>query len=50
MTRLILKTIDFGASAVFMALCTKAFFVHFYKDVDRQLQKPDAPSRIKHRP
>ena len=25
MTRLILKAIDFGASAVFMALCTKAF-------------------------
>ena len=35
MTRLILKAIDLGASAVFMALCTKAFFVHFYKDVKR---------------
>jgi hypothetical protein len=27
MTRLILKAIDFGASAVFMALCTKTFCV-----------------------
>ena len=41
MTRLILKAIDVGASAVFMALCTKAFFVHFYKDVERQLHSPD---------
>ena len=36
MTRLILKAIDRGASAVFMTLCTKALFVHFYKDVERQ--------------
>ena len=49
MTRSILKAIDIGASAVFMAVCTKALFVHFYKDVERQLQRPDAPSRIKHR-
>ena len=41
MTRFILKAIDVGASAVFMALCTKAFFVHFYKDVERQLHSPD---------
>ena len=33
MTRLILKAIDLGASAVFMALCTKAFCAHFYRDV-----------------
>jgi hypothetical protein len=47
MTRFILKAIDVGASAVFMALCTKAFFVHFYKDVERQLHSPDdARSRI----
>ena len=47
MTRLILKAIDVGASAVFMALCTKAFFVHFYTDVERQLHSPDdARSRI----
>ena len=42
MTRLILKAIDLGASAVFMALCTKAFFVHFYKDVKRLTIEPDA--------
>ena len=41
MTRFILKAIDVGASAVFMALCTKAFFVDFYKDVERQLHSPD---------
>lgn len=40
MTRLILKAIDLGASAVFMALCTKAFFVHFYKDVKRLTVEP----------
>ena len=31
MTRLILKAIDFGASAVFMALCTKAFCGYLFK-------------------
>ena len=31
MTRLILKAIDVGASAVFMALCTKAFCVYLFK-------------------
>jgi hypothetical protein len=38
MTRLILRAIDLGASAVFMALCTKAFCVHFYKDIERELR------------
>ena len=28
MTRLLLRAIDFGASAVFMALCVRAFCVH----------------------
>jgi hypothetical protein len=40
MTRLILKAIDLGASAVFMALFTKAFFFHFYKDVKRLTVEP----------
>ena len=31
MTHLILKAIDFGASAVFIALCTKAFCVYLFK-------------------
>jgi hypothetical protein len=31
MTRLILKVIDVGASAVFIALCTKAFCVYLSK-------------------
>jgi hypothetical protein len=35
MTRLILRTIDVGASIVFMALCAKAFCVHFYNDLRR---------------
>jgi hypothetical protein len=39
MTRLILKTIDLGASAAFMVLCKKAFLVHFCKDIGRQLKK-----------
>jgi hypothetical protein len=42
MTRLILKAIDLGVSTVFMALCTKAFFVHFYKDVKRLTIEPVA--------
>ena len=40
MTRLIFKAINFGASAVFMALCTKAFCVHFYKDIEQRSRKP----------
>ena len=40
MTRLILKAIDVGGSAVFVALCTKAFFVQFYKDIVRHLRRP----------
>jgi hypothetical protein len=48
MTRLILKAIDVSASAIFMALCTKALFVHYYRDVEGQLKRPGAPSRIKH--
>jgi hypothetical protein len=39
MTRLLLRGIDFGASAVFMALCAKAFCVHFYKDAERELKR-----------
>jgi hypothetical protein len=39
MTRLLLKAIDIGASVVFTALCTKAFYTHFYRDVARQLQR-----------
>jgi hypothetical protein len=47
MTRVILKAIDVGASAVFMALCTKAFCVHFFKDVERQVgRREDQPPSI----
>jgi hypothetical protein len=35
MTRFLFRTIDFGASIVFMALCAKAFVVHFYEDLRR---------------
>lgn len=50
MTRYVFRTIDFGASVVFMALCAKAFCAHFYKDVRWRLERdrlptaPDAPS------
>jgi hypothetical protein len=30
---LILKAIDIGASVIFVALCARAFCVHFYKDI-----------------
>jgi hypothetical protein len=33
MTRFLFRTVDFGASIVFMALCAKAFGVHFYEDI-----------------
>ena len=46
MTRLILKAIDVGASAVFVALCTKAFCVHFYRNVKQQVHKRDVTLRI----
>ena len=46
MTRLILKAIDVGASAVFVALGTKAFCVHFYRNVKQQVHKRDATLRI----
>ncbi len=36
MTRYAFKAIDFGASVVFLALCTKAFCIHFYQDIERQ--------------
>ena len=39
MTRLLLRAIDFGASAVFMALRVRAFCVHFYKDTQRELRR-----------
>jgi hypothetical protein len=50
MTRYVFRTIDFGASLVFMALCAKAFCAHFYHDIvrpperDRFPTAPDAPS------
>ena len=49
-TRHVLRAIDFGASVVFMAFCTKALLTHFYKDLGMQLQQrklavvKDAPS------
>jgi hypothetical protein len=51
MTRFLFRTVDFGASIVFMALCAKAFGVHFYEDISagtraartrRQRSRPDA--------
>jgi hypothetical protein len=42
MTRLLFRAIDFGASFVFVALCAKAFCVHFYKDIKQQLNKVPA--------
>jgi hypothetical protein len=49
MTRWLLKAIDVGASAVFMALCTKAICVQFYQDIKRQLRIRSSPSRTRAR-
>ena len=38
MTRYAFKAIDFSASIVFLALCTKAFCIYFFQDVEWQLQ------------
>ena len=35
LTPWLLKAIDIGESAIFIVLCTRAFFVHFYKDFQR---------------
>jgi hypothetical protein len=37
MTRFVFKAIDFVVSIVFLALCIKAFCVHFYQDIEEQL-------------
>jgi hypothetical protein len=37
------KAVDFGASIVFMAMCARAFWRHFYNDVAHQLQRPKLP-------
>jgi hypothetical protein len=37
MTRYVFKTVDFVVSIVFLALCIKAFCVHFYQDIEEQL-------------
>ena len=33
------KAIDFGARIAFMAMCAKAFWHHFYKDIEQQLRR-----------
>jgi len=43
MTRYAFKAIDFSASIVFLALCTKAFCIHFFQDLERQLQARKLP-------
>jgi hypothetical protein len=48
-TRFALRAIDIGASAIFMALCTKAFCIHFYGDVVRAMRNAEtAPSGASH--
>jgi hypothetical protein len=37
MTRYIFRAMDIGASTVFLALCTKAFSIYFYQDIERRL-------------
>jgi hypothetical protein len=47
MTRYILKAIDIGGSAVFLALSSKAFCVQFYNDVKQRVrgkQPENAPA------
>jgi hypothetical protein len=41
MIRFLFRTVDFGASIVFVALCAKAFCVHFYEDLRRHPNSRD---------
>jgi hypothetical protein len=43
MTRYVFKAIDLGASVIFMALCAKAFCVHFFRDIEGRLQRRKLP-------
>jgi hypothetical protein len=44
------KAADFGASILFMAMCAKAFWRHFYNDIEQQLQRQNFLSlRTRHR-
>jgi hypothetical protein len=40
MTRWLLKAVDVGASAVFVALCAKAFCILFVEDIKQQSRVP----------
>ena len=37
------KAVNFGASIVFMAMCAKAFWRHFYKDIEQQVRRSKLP-------
>ena len=43
--RYVFKAIDFVISVVFLALCTKALCVHFYQDIERQLDGTEASDK-----
>jgi hypothetical protein len=43
MTRYVFKAIDIGVSSVFLALCLKAFCIHFYQDIERLLHARKLP-------
>jgi hypothetical protein len=48
MTRFLFRTIDVGASIVFMAFCARAFGFHFYEDIRREApDQPDIPECTK---
>jgi hypothetical protein len=36
--RYVFKAVDIVVSIVFLALCAKAFCIHFYQDIKRQLR------------
>ena len=37
--RYVFKAIDISVSVVFLALCIKAFCIHFYEDADSSSQR-----------
>jgi hypothetical protein len=37
------KAVDFGASVIFTAMCAKAFWRHFYNDIEQELQRKKPP-------
>jgi hypothetical protein len=46
MTRFLFRTIDFGASVVFMVFCAKVFSAHLFEDIRRGVSRRADPPEL----